>query len=157
MKITSEEVLRGLINIFNINGCRVEVYQKLQNQIFNPTLQQYFQNQVDESTIILKELNQILNSSLEEFENPVVFEDAKLDQSQFYFGIACASNNPRTVMVSCQFGNEFLIKAYQKILNFLDTKALDFLWVIVSKHLESIKNTYMDYEHEVVNGMLMMR
>ncbi len=153
MKITSEEVLRGLINIFNINGYRVEVYQKLQNQIYNPELQKYFQKQVDESSVILKELDPILNSSLQESENPVVFEDAKLDQSQFYFGLACASNNPRTVMVSCQFGNEFLIKAYQKILNFLDTNALDFLWVIVSKHLESIKNTYMDFEHKVIDNM----
>lgn len=156
MKITSEEVLRGLINIFNINGYRVEVYQKLQNQIYDPELQKYFQKQVDESSIILKELNPILNSSLEASENPVVFEDAKLDQSQFYFGLACASNNPRTVMVSCQFGNEFLIKAYQKILNFLDTKPLDFLWIMVSKHLESIKNTYMDFEHKVIEGMLIM-
>ena len=153
MKITSEEVLRGLINIFNINGYRVEVYQKLQNQIYNPELQQYFKKQVDESSIILKELNPILNSSLEESENPVVFEDAKLDQSQFYFGLACASNNPRTVMVSCQFGNEFLIKAYQKILKFLDNSTLDFLWVMVSKHLESIKNTYMDFEHKVIDEL----
>ena len=153
MKITSEEVLRGLINIFNINGYRVEVYQKLQNQIYNPELQQYFKKQVDESSIILKELNPILNSSLEESENPVVFEDAKLDQSQFYFGLACASKNPRTVMVSCQFGNEFLIKAYQKILKFLDNSTLDFLWVMVSKHLESIKNTYMDFEHKVIDEL----
>ena len=153
MKITSEEVLRGLINIFNINGYRVEVYEKLKNQIYNPELQQYFQKQVDESSTILKELNPILNSSLEESENPVVFEDAKLDQSQFYFGLACASSNPRTIMVSCQFGNEFLIKAYQKILKFLDTNALNSLWVMVSKHLESIKNTYMDFEHDVINQM----
>ena len=153
MKIRSEEVLRGLINIFNINGYRVEVYQKLKSQIYDPKLQEYFQKQVDESSVILKELNPILNSSLKESENPVVFEDAKIDQSQFYFGLACASNNPRTVMVSCQFGNEFLIKAYQKILEFLDTNAFDSLWVLVSKHLESIKNTYMDFEHKVIDGM----
>jgi hypothetical protein len=153
MKITSEEVLRGLINIFNINGYRVEVYQKLKNQIYNPELQKYFQKQVDESSIILKELNPILNSSLKESGNSVVFEDAKLDQSQFYFGLACASSNPRTVIVSCQFGNEFLIKAYQKILKFLDTNALDSLWVMVSKHLESIKNTYMDFEHDIIIEM----
>lgn len=153
MKITSEEVLRGLINIFNINGYRVEVYQKLKNQIYNPELQKYFQKQVDESSIILKELNPILNSSIKESENPVVFEDTRLDQSQFYFGLAYASSNPRTVMVSCQFGNEFLIKAYQKILKFLDTNAFDSLWVMVSKHLESIKNTYMDFEHDIINEM----
>jgi len=32
--------------------------------------------------------------------------------------MARASNNPRTVMVSCQFGDEFLMKAYQKYWNF---------------------------------------
>lgn len=153
MKIRSEEVLRGLINIFNINGYRVEVYQKLKNQIYDPTLQNYFQKQVDESSIILKELNPILNSSLKESENPVVFEDAKMDQSQFYFSLACASNNPRTVMVSCQFGNEFLIKVYQKILKFLDTHTFDALWVMVSKHLESIKNSYLDFEQDIINQM----
>jgi hypothetical protein len=56
-------------------------------------------------------------------------------------------------MVSCQFGNEFLIKAYQRILKFIDTNALDSLWVMVSKHLESIKNTYMDFEHDIINEM----
>jgi hypothetical protein len=153
MKIKSEEVLRGLINIFNINGYRVEVYQKLKNQIYNPELQKYFQQQMDESSIIIKELNPILKSSLKESENPAVYEDTKLDQSQFYFGLACASSNPRTVMVSCQFGNEFLIKTYQKILKFLDTNALDSLWRMVSKHLESIKNTYMDFEHHIIDEM----
>ena len=153
MKITSEEVLRGLINIFNINGYRVEVYQKLSNQIYNPALQKYFQQQVDESSIILQELTPIINSFFEESENRAAFEDAKLDQSQFYFGLACASNNPRTVMVSCQFGNEFLIKTYQKVLKFLDTNALDSLWVMVSKHLESIKNTYMDFEKHIIKEM----
>jgi hypothetical protein len=153
MKINSEEVLRGLINIFNINNYRVEVYQKLKSQMYSPALQQYFQQQVDESSIILQYLNPILNSSLKESENPVVFEDAKIDQSQFYFGMACASSNPRTVMVSCQFGNEFLMQAYQKILQFLDTNAFDSLWVMVSKHLESIKNTYMDYELHIIDEM----
>ncbi len=156
MKITSEEVLSGLINIFKINGYRVEIYQKLKNEIYDPTLQQYFQTQVDESSIILKELNPILNSTLEESGNPIVFEDAKIDQSQFYFSLACATNNPRTIMVSCQFGNELLIQVYQKILKFLDTHDLDSLWVMVSKHLESIKNTYMDFEHDSIYEMRTM-
>jgi hypothetical protein len=156
MKIKSEEVLLGLINIFNINGYRVEVYEKLKNQIYNPELQKYFQKQVDESSIILKELNPILKSSLKESENPVVFEEAKLHQSQFYFGLACASSNPRTVMVSCQFGNEYLMKVYQKILKFLDTNALDSLWRMVSKHLESIKNTYKDFERHIFEEVPMI-
>jgi exonuclease III len=151
MQIHSDEVLRGLINIFNINGYRVEVYQKLKQQIFNPELQHYFQKQVDESSIIIKELNPILKSCMKESQNPAAFEDVRLDQSQFYFGMACASRNPRTVMVSCQFGNEFLMKAYQQILNFLDTNALDSLWKLVSKHLESIRNSYMDFEHSIIN------
>jgi hypothetical protein len=154
MKITSEEALRGLINIFNINGSRVELYSKLKSQIYSPALQQYFQKQVDESNMILEELNPIIDSSLEASENPVAFEDAILHQSQFYFGLACASNNPRTVLVSCQFGNEMLIKAYQKILIFLDNNAMNSIWVMVSKHLESIKNTYMDYEKNAMNEMI---
>ena len=153
MKITSEEVLRGLIDIFNINGCRIEVYEKLKSQLFSPEIQKYFQQQVDESTLIIEKLNPILSDSLESAENPTIFKDAKIDQSQFYFGMACASNNPRTVMISCQFGNEFLVKAYQRILQSLDTNALDSLWRIVSKHLESIKNTHMDYEYEVMNNL----
>ena len=153
MKITSEEVLRGLINIFDINGYRIEVYERLKSQLSNIELQTYFQQQVDESKLILDRLKPILDDSLKYAENTSIFENAKIDQSQFYFGLANASKNPRMIMVSCQFGNEFLMKAYQKILQFLDTNALDSLWRIVSKHLESIRNTYMDYEYEVINNL----
>jgi hypothetical protein len=121
MKIKSEEILKGLISVFKINEYRVEVYQKLKNIIHNPELQPYFESQIDESVSIMEELNPLMDS-VENAESPLHFEDTKMNQSQFYFGMARASNNPRTVMVSCQFGDEYLVKTYKKMLEVLENK-----------------------------------
>jgi hypothetical protein len=109
MKIKSEEILKGLISVFKINEHRIEVYRKLTSMIHNPELQPYFEAQVKESVKIIEDLNPLMDS-VENAESPLHFEDIKMNQSQFYFGMARASKNPRTVMVSCQFGDEYLIK-----------------------------------------------
>jgi ferritin-like metal-binding protein YciE len=147
MKIQSEETLRSLINIFKINGYRVEVYKKLVNTIYNPELKRSFQNQVDESASIVEKLNHILDESLENSESPVLFEDAKIDQSQFYFGMAKASKNVRTILVSCQFGDEFLMKSYQKVLAIFEMEALNSLKDSLTDHLLSLKKMSFDYDN----------
>lgn len=146
MKIISEEVLRNLINIFKINGYRVEVYRKLIDEGYSPELHRSFQAQVDESTSVLKSLNPILDSSLEFCESPVLYEDVSIDQSQFYFGMARASSNVPTVMISCRFGDEFLMKTYQNMLNFIDINAMLPLRETLIQHLSSLKNMYVDYD-----------
>lgn len=146
MKITNEEILKGLINIFKINRQRIEVYCKLSETVYTPELQQHFKTQVDESTSLLNELNPILYQSLENPENPVLYEDSEIDQSVFYFGMARASNNIRTVMISCQFGDEFLIKTYQRVLGFLEVNHISALNDMLSGHLKSIGRTDFNME-----------
>ncbi|MDR6560908.1 MULTISPECIES: hypothetical protein [unclassified Arcicella] len=146
MKITNEEILKGLINIFKINRQRIEVYCKLSETVYTPELQQHFKTQVDESTSLLNELNPILYQSLENPENPVLYEDSEIDQSVFYFGMARASNNIRTVMISCQFGDEFLIKTYQRVLGFLEVNHVSALNDMLSGHLKSIGHTDFNME-----------
>lgn len=147
MKIQCEETLRSLINIFKINGYRVEVYQKLVNTIYNPALKRSFQNQVDESAFIVEKLNVILDESLANSESPVLYEDAKIDQSQFYFGVAKASKNVRTILVSCRFGDEFLMKSYQKVLMIFEMETFKSLKDSLSAHLLSLKNMSSDYDN----------
>jgi ferritin-like metal-binding protein YciE len=147
MKIKSEETLRSLINIFKINGYRMEVYKKLVNTIYHPELKRSFQNQVDESACIIEKLNTILDESLENSESPVLYEDARIDQSQFYFGMAKASKNIRTILVSCQFGDEFLMKTYQKMLTIFEIEALISLKETLGEHLSSLKKMSFDYDN----------
>ena len=155
MKIINEEILKGLLNIFKINSQRIEVYGKLSETIYTPELQQHFKTQADESTLLLNELNSILYQSFENSEIPILYEDSTIDQSVFYFGMARASNNPRTVMVSCQFGDEFLMKAYQKILEFLEVKYMPSLNDILTKHLKSIKHQKVNIENLLLSNLTM--
>ena len=148
MKIINEEILKGLLNIFKINSQRIEVYGKLSETIYTPELQQHFKTQADESTLLLNELNSILYQSFENSESPILYEDST-------FGMARASNNPRTVMVSCQFGDEFLMKAYQKILEFLEVKYMPSLNDILTKHLKSIKHQKVNIENLLLSNLTM--
>ena len=141
MKIKSEEILKGLISIFKINEYRIEVYRKLINMIHNPELQPYFKAQVEESVTVIEELNPLMDS-IENAESPLHFEDVKMNQSQFYFGMARASKNPRTVMVSCQFGDEYLVKIYKRMLEILEIKTLPYLKDVLTRHLHNLQMAF---------------
>jgi hypothetical protein len=156
MKVKSEEILRGLINVFKINEYRVEVYRRLMDMIHNPELQPYFQSQVEESATIIEELNPILDS-LENAESPLLFEDTKMNQSQFYFGMARASQNPRTIMVSCQFGDEYLVKTYKRMLEILEIKTLPYLREILIRHLDNIQNSFSKIENMFLDNTPILR
>ncbi|MEY4538382.1 MAG: hypothetical protein RLZZ306_139 [Bacteroidota bacterium] len=152
MKIKSEEILKGLINVFKINKYRIEVYRKLINMIHNPELQPYFKSQIDESSAIIEELNPLMDS-VENAESPLHFEDAKMNQSQFYFGMARASKNPRTVMVSCQFGDEYLVKTYKKMLEILEIKTLPYLREILTRHLNNLQIAFAQIENTLLENI----
>ena len=156
MKIKSEEILRGLISIFKINEHRIEVYRKLINMIHNPELQPYFKAQIEESATIIEALNPMMNS-VENAESPLHFEDTKMNQSQFYFGMARASKNPRTVMVSCQFGDEYLVKTYKKMLEILEIKSLPRLREILIKHLNNLQTAFASIENTLLENIPIVR
>jgi hypothetical protein len=156
MKIKSEEILKGLISVFKINEYRIEVYRKLMNMIHNPELQPYFEAQVKESVTIIEELNPLMDS-IENAESPLHFEDAKMNQSQFYFGMARASQNPRTVMVSCQFGDEYLVKTYKRILEVLEIKTLPYLREVLTRHLNNIQTAFERIENMLLENIPVLR
>ncbi len=152
MKIKSEEILKGLISVFKINVYRIEVYRKLISMIHNPELQPYFQAQVEESVTIIEELNPLMDS-VENAESPLHFEDVKMNQSQFYFGMARASKNPRTVMVSCQFGDEYLVKTYKKMLGIFEIKTLPYLRDVLTKHLNNLQTAFAKIENTLLDNI----
>jgi hypothetical protein len=156
MKIKSEEILKGLISVFKINEYRIEVYRKLMNMIHNPELQPYFEAQVKESVTIIEELNPLMDS-IENAESPLHFEDAKMNQSQFYFGMARASQNPLTVMVSCQFGDEYLVKTYKRILEVLEIKTLPYLREVLTRHLNNIQTAFERIENMLLENIPVLR
>lgn len=151
MKIKSEEILKGLISVFKINEYRIEVYRKLMNMIHNPELQPYFEAQVEESVTIIEELNPLMDS-VENAESPLHFEGTKMNQSQFYFGMARASKNPRTVMVSCQFGDEYLVEIYKRMLGVLEIKTLPYLREILTRHLNNIQVAFAKIENMLLDN-----
>jgi hypothetical protein len=152
MKIKNEEILRGLISVFKINEYRVEVYRKLKNMIHNPELQPYFESQINESVEIIEELNPLMDS-VENAESPLHFEDVKMNQSQFYFGMARASKNPRTAMVSCQFGDEYLVKTYKKMLAVLEIKTLPYLREVLIRHLNNLQTSFAKIENTLLENI----
>jgi hypothetical protein len=152
MKIKSEEILKGLISVFKINEYRIEVYRKLINMIHNPELQPYFESQIDESVTIIKELNPLMDS-VDNAESPLHFEDAKMNQSQFYFGMARASKNPRTVMVSCHFGDEYLVKIYKRMLEVLEIKTLPYLQEVLTRHLNNLQTAFSKIENTLLENI----
>lgn len=156
MKIKSEEILKGLISVFKINEYRIEVYRKLMNMIHNPELQPYFKSQVEESATIIEELNPLMDA-VENAESPLHFEDTKMNQSQFYFGMARASKNPRTVMVSCQFGDEYLVKTYKKMLEVIEIKTLPYLREILTRHLNNLQIAFSKIENTLLENIPILR
>jgi hypothetical protein len=156
MKIKSEEILKGLISVFKINEYRIEVYRKLMSMIHNPELQPYFKAQVEESATIIEELNPLMDS-VENAESPLHFEDAKMNQSQFYFGMARASQNPRTVMVSCQFGDEYLVKMYKRMLEVMEIKTLPYLREVLTRHLDNLQAAFARIENMLLENIPILR
>ena len=156
MRIKSEEILKGLISVFKINEYRVEVYRKLMNIIHNPELQPFFKSQLDESEMMIHALNPLMNS-IENAESPLHFEDEKINQSQFYFGMARASKNPRTVMVSCQFGDEYLVKMYKRILEILEIKTLPYLREILTRHLNNLQISFEKIGNTILENIPILR
>lgn len=152
MKIKSEEMLKGLISIFKINEYRIEVYRKLINMVHNPELQPYFKAQVEESVTVIEELNPLMDS-IENAESPLHFEDVKMNQSQFYFGIARASKNSRTVMVSCQFGDEYLVKMYKRMLEILEIRTLPYLRDVLTRHLHNLQKAFEKIENILLDNI----
>ena len=152
MKIKSEEMLKGLISIFKINEYRIEVYRKLINMVHNPELQPYFKAQVEESVTVIEELNPLMDS-IENAESPLHFEDVKMNQSQFYFGIARASKNSRTVMVSCQFGDEYLVKMYKRMLEILEIRTLPYLRDVLTRHLHNLPKAFEKIENILLDNI----
>jgi len=152
MKIKNEEILRGLISVFKINEHRIEVYRKLKNMIYNSESQHYFESQINESLIIIEQLKPLIDST-ENSESPLHFEDVRMNQSQFYFGVARASKNPRTVMVSCQFGDEYLIKTYIIMLEILEIKTLPYLREVLTRHLDKLKIAFAKIENTTLENL----
>lgn len=152
MKIKNEEILKGLISVFKINEHRIEVYRKLKNMIYNSESQHYFESQINESLIIIEQLKPLIDST-ENSESPLHFEDLRMNQSQFYFGVARASKNPRTVMVSCQFGDEYLIKTYIIILEILEIKTLPYLREVLTRHLDKLRIAFAKIENTTLENI----
>ena len=126
------------------------------NMIHNPELQPYFKSQVEESATIIEELNPLMDA-VENAESPLHFEDTKMNQSQFYFGMARASKNPRTVMVSCQFGDEYLVKTYKKMLEVIEIKTLPYLREILTRHLNNLQIAFSKIENTLLENIPILR
>ena len=120
--------------------------------IHNPELQPYFKAQVEESVTVIEELNPLMDS-IENAESPLHFEDIKMNQSQFYFGMARASKNPRTVMVSCQFGDEYLVKIYKRMLEILEIKTLPYLKDVLTRHLHNLQMAFAKIENTLLDNI----
>jgi ferritin-like metal-binding protein YciE len=154
MQNNSDEILKELVSIFKINLERANVYKKLLGMKTNNKLNNHFQEQLNDSNQIVEELDLIINSAVDDDEKKVLFDDFRLNQSQFYFGMAQNSNNLRTIIVSCKLGDEYLKNIYQSSIQFFDFKPFPKLNKFLTKHIESTQSMIQILESIFINNKL---
>jgi apolipoprotein N-acyltransferase len=71
--------------------------------------------------------------------------------------MARASKNPRTVMVSCQFGDEYLIKTDKRILSVLEIRTLPYLREVLTRHLDNLQNAFVKIENTLLENIPILR
>ncbi len=137
----SDEALRSLIQLREINAVRVKGYQKAVDMIKNGNSKKYFQIKIDETI----DLTECINRSIEGVNfgqsKPNKVEAERPHQSQFYFTMAAATTNPRTVALSCQLGDKFAEKAYESALSALQFLTLPELLSALGKQVASLRKS----------------
>lgn len=155
MQNNSNQILKELVSLFKINLERASVYKKLLGMFANKDLNGYFQEQFNDSNQIVEELDLIINSVVDVEEKKALFDDLTLNQSQFYFGMAQNSNNLRTVIISCKFGDEYLKSIYVTTMQFFDFRYFPKLNKFLNKHIENTQSLIQIIESAFITNKLL--
>ena len=138
----SEEAIKNLIQLREINAVRVKGYQKAVDMIKNANSKKYFQVKINETNDLTACINRLIEESYLERTKPNKVESERIHQSQFYFTMAVTSTNPRTVALSCQLGDKFAEKAYASALSLIQVLSFPELRNALGKHITSLRKSF---------------
>jgi hypothetical protein len=134
MENFTEEEVKSLTKLSEINTARIEGYENAISKVCKGGMKTFFGEKVKETLDLTQQINQFIGDfEIDEFENH------KIQRSNFYFTIAKASDNPRTVILSCQLGDECAVTAYKDILLSKTVKLLPYLREILQKQLSNLE------------------
>jgi hypothetical protein len=140
MENFTEEAVKSLAKLSEINTARMEGYGNAISKVCKGDMKTYFGEKVKETLDLTNQINRFIgqsNTGVNEVENK------KIQRSNFYFTIAKASDNPRTVILSCQLGDECAVTAYKDILLSKTVKLLPYLREILQKQLSNLEDCLM--------------
>ena len=60
-------------------------------------------------------------------------------------------------MVSCQFGDEYLVKMYKKMLEVFEIKTLPYLREILMRHLNNLQISFEKIENTILENIPVLR
>ena len=142
METYSEEIFKGLVKLSEINVARMEGYKNAISKTNNSKMREMLNARVKETLYLNNQLNRVIAESKIDSETTEEDQnDKKILRSNFYFTIAKASNNPRTVILSCQLGDQCAVTAYKDILISKTIKLLPFLRNILVKQLHNLEKS----------------
>ncbi|MBA4850130.1 hypothetical protein [Emticicia sp. BO119] len=142
MEKLNEDAIRSLKQLCEINEVRVKGYQKAVDMIKNTNSKKYFQVRINETNNLTDCINRSIEGvSFEKIKQNKI-ERTQIHQSQFYFTMAAASTNPRTVALSCQLGDKFAEKAYASALNIIQLLSFPELLKVLGKQVSSLRKSF---------------
>ncbi len=142
METQADEAVKGLTKLSEINIARMEGYGNAISNIYKDDMKTYFVGKIKETSDLTKKLNRFIGKSNLE-ENEAKNENKTIQRSNFYFTMAKSSKNPRTVVLSCQLGDECAVTAYKDILKSKTVNLLPYLRDILMKQLSNLEDCLM--------------
>ena len=144
MENQTEEAVKSLLKLSEINTARMEGYENAISTACKSDMKKFFGEKVKETLDLTNQLNRFICESTKNSDgNEINKESEKILRSNFYFSIAKSSNNPRTVILSCQLGDECAVTAYKDILKSKTLKLLPYLREVLLKQLSNLEESLL--------------
>jgi hypothetical protein len=155
METYSEEVFNSLLKLSEINMARMEGYKNAVSKIYDDDVRKNLDARIEETLDLTNQLNRVIADLKIDTENTGEYPiDKKILRPNFYFTIAKASNNPRTVILSCQLGDQCAVAAFTEVLMTKSVKLLPFLQNILVKQLENFEKSLVTTQLIMFNSTL---
>lgn len=142
MENQTEEAVKSLSKLSEINTARIEGYENAILKACKGKMKKYFKAKVKETFDLTSQINHFIFESSSD-NNETDKGDEKIQRSNFYFSIAKSSDNPRTVILSCQLGDECAVKAYKDLLKSKTIKLLPYLREVLLKQLSNLEESLL--------------
>ena len=142
MKNCTNEEVNCLIKLIEINANRVKGHESAIAKTRESELRKHLIDEFREMSELTTQLNLIINEFTEKLNDEKNSNhNEKISCINFYFTVAKASSNPRTVILSCYLGDKCALTAYLNFLKSERTQLSPYLREILSNQLVNIEES----------------